>query len=91
MAQVGRFLIVSWDSGGNVQPALDLGARLLHAWGAVSGSSVGNRWSHMRPSLGLEFTSIPPQCHLGHQGLLFERAFGKSTWCPALLGRDTQR
>jgi len=29
VSEPGRFLIVSWDGGGNAPPALNLGARLI--------------------------------------------------------------
>jgi UDP-glucoronosyl and UDP-glucosyl transferase len=61
MAGVGRFLIVSWDGGGNVPPALNLAARLtrqghcvrLLGWESMASYDV----------TGVEFTtysSVPP-------------------------------
>jgi len=58
MTGAGRFLIVSWDGGGNVPPALNLGTRLVH---------LGHRvrvlgWESMKSraaTAGLEFTAYP--------------------------------
>jgi UDP:flavonoid glycosyltransferase YjiC (YdhE family) len=57
MTVVGRFLIVSWDGGGNVPPALNLGARLtrqgyrvrLLGWESMASYNVA----------GVEFTTYP--------------------------------
>jgi UDP:flavonoid glycosyltransferase YjiC (YdhE family) len=58
MTAAGRVLIVSWDGGGNVPPALNLGTRLVH---------LGHRvrllgWESMKSraaTAGLEFTAYP--------------------------------
>ncbi len=82
-----RFLIVSWDGGGNVPPALNLGARLVH---------LGHRvrllgWESMRSRAaigGLEFRtypSVPPW----PSGVTLQQAW-KERAIPALLGRGTR-
>jgi UDP:flavonoid glycosyltransferase YjiC (YdhE family) len=87
MTRVGRFLIVSWDGGGNVPPALNLGARLVH---------LGHRvrllgWESMKSraaTIGLEFTaypSVPPW----PSGVTFQQAW-KERMIPALFGQDTR-
>ena len=87
MTRVGRFLIISWDGGGNVPPALNLGARLVH---------LGHRvrllgWESMRSRAaiaGLEFTaypSVPPW----PSGVTLQQAW-KERVIPALLGRGTR-
>jgi UDP:flavonoid glycosyltransferase YjiC (YdhE family) len=87
MTKVGRFLIVSWDGGGNVPPALNLGARLVH---------LGHRvrllgWESMtsRAAIaGLEFKtypSVPPW----PSGVTLQQAW-KERVIPALLGPGTR-
>jgi len=87
MTRVGRFLIISWDGGGNVPPALNLGARLVH---------LGHRvrllgWESMKSRaaiVGLEFTaypSVPPW----PSGVTLQQAW-KERVVPALLGRGTR-
>ena len=87
MTKAGRFLIISWDGGGNVPPALNLGARLVHLGHCVR--LLG--WESMRPraaTAGLEFTafrSVPPW----PSGVTFEQAWRKRI-IPALFGQDTR-
>ena len=87
MTRVGRFLIISWDGGGNVPPALNLGARLVH---------LGHRvrllgWESMKSRAaiaGLEFTaypSVPPW----PSGVTLQQAW-KERVIPALLGPGTR-
>jgi len=87
MTRVGRFLIISWDGGGNVPPALNLGARLVH---------LGHRvrllgWESMKSRaaiVGLEFAaypSVPPW----PSGVTLQQAW-KERVVPALLGRGTR-
>ena len=87
MTRAGRFLIVSWDGGGNVPPALNLGARLVH---------LGHRvrllgWESMKSRAaiaGLEFTaypSVPPW----PSGVTLQQAW-KERVIPALLGPGTR-
>ena len=87
MTRVGRFLIISWDGGGNVPPTLNLGARLAH---------LGHRvrllgWDSMKSraaTVGLEFTayrSVPPW----PSGVTFEQAWKKRI-VPALFGQGTR-
>ena len=87
MTGVGRFLIVSWDGGGNVPPALNLGARLVH---------LGHRvrllgWESMKSRAaiaGIEFTaypSVPPW----PSGVTLQQAW-KERVIPALFGPGTQ-
>jgi UDP:flavonoid glycosyltransferase YjiC (YdhE family) len=54
----GRFLIVSWDGGGNVPPALNLGARLVqqgHAVRLIGSQSMAARAT----ATGVEFATYP--------------------------------
>jgi UDP:flavonoid glycosyltransferase YjiC (YdhE family) len=87
MTRVGRFLIISWDAGGNVPPALNLGARLVQ---------LGHRvrilgWESMKSraaTAGLEFTaypSMPPW----PSGVTLQQAW-KERVVPALLGPGTR-
>ena len=87
MTRAGRFLIVSWDGGGNVPPALNIGARLVH---------LGHRvrllgWESMKSRAavaGLEFTtypSVPPW----PSGVTLQQAW-KERVIPALLGPGTR-
>lgn len=87
MTRVGRFLIISWDGGGNVPPALNLGARL---------AQLGHRvrllgWESMRSraaTAGLEFTtypSVPPW----PSGVRLQDAW-KERLVPALYGPRTR-
>lgn len=66
----GRFLIVTWDGGGNVQPAIGLG-RLLAARGHAV-RILGQRHLRRRvESAGCAFRSLPPQ-------LEWDRAKGRA-------------
>jgi UDP:flavonoid glycosyltransferase YjiC (YdhE family) len=87
MSGAGRFLIISWDGGGNVPPALNLGARLVQ---------LGHRvrvlgWESMKSraaSAGLEFTtypSMPPW----PSGVRLQDAW-KEHLVPALYGQGTR-
>jgi UDP:flavonoid glycosyltransferase YjiC (YdhE family) len=58
MTGASRFLIVSWDGGGNTQPAVNLGARLIAAGHRVK--LMG--WESMRTraaATGVQFASYP--------------------------------
>lgn len=87
MTRVGRFLIISWDGGGNVPPALNLGVRLVHLGHSVR--LLG--WESMKSRaaiVGLEFTaypSMPPW----PPGVTLQQAW-KERGVPALLGRGTR-
>jgi UDP:flavonoid glycosyltransferase YjiC (YdhE family) len=87
MTRGGRFLIISWDGGGNVPPALNLGARLVHLGHHVR--LLG--WESMKSRAaiaGLEFatySSVPPL----PSGVTLQQAW-KEHVVPALLGRGTQ-
>lgn len=66
----GRFLIVTWDGGGNVQPAIGLG-RLLAARGHAV-RILGQRHLRRRvEAAGCAFRSLPPQ-------LEWDRAKGRA-------------
>jgi UDP:flavonoid glycosyltransferase YjiC (YdhE family) len=87
MIRAGRFLIVSWDGGGNVPPALNLGARLAHLGHHVR--LLG--WESMKSratTIGLEFTtypSVPPW----PSGVTLQQAW-KERVIPALFGPGTR-
>ena len=58
MTTPGRFLIVSWDGGGNTLPALNLGARLVqqgHAVRLIGSQSMAARAT----ATGVEFATYP--------------------------------
>ncbi len=87
MTGAGRFLIISWDGGGNVPPALNLGTRLVH---------LGHRvrllgWESMKSraaAAGLEFTaypSMPPW----PAGVTLQQGWMKLV-IPALFGPGTR-
>ncbi len=87
MTRAGRFLIVSWDGGGNAPPALNLGARLRQ---------LGHRvrvlgWESMKSravAAGLDFTaypSMPPW----PSGVRLQDAW-KERLVPALYGQGTK-
>jgi UDP:flavonoid glycosyltransferase YjiC (YdhE family) len=83
----GRFLIVSWDGGGNTPPALNLGARLVrqgHQVRLLGWESMASRAA----AAGVEFAtypSIPPwPPELAFEDALEERLL------PALLGPGTR-
>jgi UDP:flavonoid glycosyltransferase YjiC (YdhE family) len=83
----GRFLIVSWDGGGNTPPALNLGARLVRQGHQVR--LLG--WESMAPRAamaGVEFAtypSVPPwPPELAFEDALEERLL------PALAGPRTR-
>jgi UDP:flavonoid glycosyltransferase YjiC (YdhE family) len=83
----GRFLIVSWDGGGNAPPALNLGARLARQGHEVR--LLG--WESMAPraaAAGVGFAaypSVPPW----PPGLAFEDAL-EERLLPALAGTGTR-
>jgi UDP:flavonoid glycosyltransferase YjiC (YdhE family) len=87
MSRPGRFLIVSWDGGGNAPPALNLGARL---------TNLGHRvrllgWDSMAPradAAGLEFATYP-SVPAWPPDLAFDDAFDDRLE-PALCSRDTR-
>ena len=87
MSGPGRFLIVSWDGGGNAPPALNLGARLARQGHQVR--LVG--WESMAPraaAAGVGFAtypSVPPW----PPGLAFEDAL-EERLLPALAGPGTR-
>ena len=74
MSGPGRFLIVSWDGGGNAPPALNLGARLVrqgHQVRLLGWESMASRAA----AAGVEFAtypSVPPW----PPDLTFEDALG---------------
>jgi UDP:flavonoid glycosyltransferase YjiC (YdhE family) len=83
MSGSGRFLIVSWDGGGNAPPALNLGARLIgrgHQVRLLGWESMASRAA----AAGVEFTtypSVPPwPPELAFEDALEERLL------PALAG-----
>jgi UDP:flavonoid glycosyltransferase YjiC (YdhE family) len=83
----GRFLIVSWDGGGNAPPALNLGARLArqgHQVRLLGWESMASRAA----AAGVEFAtypSVPPW----PPGLAFEDAL-EERLMPALAGPGTR-
>jgi UDP:flavonoid glycosyltransferase YjiC (YdhE family) len=87
MSGSGRFLIVSWDGGGNTPPALNLGARLVrlgHQVRLLGWESMASRAA----AAGAEFAtypSVPPW----PRGLAFEDAL-EERLLPALAGRGTR-
>ena len=87
MSGPGRFLIVSWDGGGNAPPALNLGARLVRQGHQVR--LLG--WESMAPraaAAGVGFAaypSVPPW----PPGLAFEDAL-EERLLPALAGARTR-
>jgi UDP:flavonoid glycosyltransferase YjiC (YdhE family) len=87
MSGSGRFLIVSWDGGGNTPPAINLGARLIRQGHLVR--LLG--WESMAPraaAAGIEFAtypSVPPwPPELAFEDALEERL------TPALAGPGTR-
>ena len=87
MTRAGRLLIISWDGGGNVPPALNLGARLVrlgHRVRVLGWESMESRAA----GAGLEFTaypSMPPW----PSGVSLQQAW-KERVIPALLGPGTR-
>ena len=87
MDRSGRFLIASWDGGGNAPPAINLGARLVRQGHQVR--LLG--WESMAPrahAAGVEFAtypSVPPW----PPELAFEDAI-EERFLPALLGPGTR-
>jgi UDP:flavonoid glycosyltransferase YjiC (YdhE family) len=87
MTRAGKFLIISWDGGGNVPPALNLGARLVH---------LGHRvrllgWESMKSRAaiaGLEFTAYP-SVPSWPSGVSLQQAW-KERVIPALFGPGTR-
>ncbi len=86
MMRTGRILIASWDGGGNVPPALNLGARLVQhghqvrllGWESMAARAVAS---------GLEFAvypSVPPW----PAGVSLEKAWRRRL-IPALFGSGT--
>jgi len=87
MTGAGRFLIISWNGGGNVPPALNLGTRLVHLGHHVR--LLGWESMESRAAIaGLEFTaypSVPPW----PSGVTLQQAW-KERVIPALLGPGTR-
>ena len=87
MSGPGRFLIMSWDGGGNAPPAINLGARLVrrgHHVRLLGWESMASRAA----AAGVEFAtylSVPPW----PPGLAFEDAL-EERLMPALLGAGTR-
>jgi len=87
MTRPGKFLILSWDGGGNVPPAVNLGARLVeqgHQVRLLGWDSMAARAA----TAGVEFAtypSVPPW----PQGLMFEDAWVDRV-LPALDGPGTR-
>jgi UDP:flavonoid glycosyltransferase YjiC (YdhE family) len=87
MSGPGRFLIVSWDGGGNAPPAINLGARLVrrgHHVRLLGWESMASRAA----AASVEFAaypSVPPW----PPGLAFEDAL-EERLLPALLGAGTR-
>jgi UDP:flavonoid glycosyltransferase YjiC (YdhE family) len=87
MIDPGRFLIASWDGGGNTPPALNLGARLVRAGHAVR--LLG--WESMAEraaAAGVEFAtypSVPPW----PAGIALEDVWEERV-APALIGPATR-
>ncbi len=87
MSGTGRFLIVSWDGGGNAPPALNLGARLVRQGHQVR--LLG--WESMAPRAAVAgvgfatYPSVPPW----PPGLAFEDAL-EERLLPALAGTGTR-
>jgi len=87
MTRTGRFLIVGWDGGGNVSPALNLGTRLVR---------LGHRvrllgWESMKSRAalaGLEFTAYP-SVPSWPSGVTLQQAW-KERVIPALFGPGTR-
>jgi UDP:flavonoid glycosyltransferase YjiC (YdhE family) len=87
MSGSARFLIISWDGGGNTPPALNLGARLVrqgHQVRLLGWESMASRAA----TAGVEFAtypSVPPwPPELAFEDALEERLL------PALLGPGTR-
>ena len=87
VSESGKFLIVSWDGGGNAPPALNLGARLIrqgHQVRLLGWESMASRAA----AAGVEFAtypSVPPW----PPGLAFEDAL-EERLMPALAGSGTR-
>jgi UDP:flavonoid glycosyltransferase YjiC (YdhE family) len=87
MTRAGRFLIVSWDGGGNVPPALNLGTRLRHLGHHVR--LLG--WESMKSraaTAGLDFTAYPSMPSWP-AGVTLQQAW-KERVIPALFGPGTR-
>jgi hypothetical protein len=86
VSRPGRFLIVSWDGGGNAPPALNLGARLVRQRHQVR--LLGWKSMARRAAAGVEFAtypSVPPwPPELAFEDALEERLM------PALAGPGTR-
>ena len=83
MTSTGKFLIISWDGGGNVPPALNLGARLVHLGHHVR--LLG--WESMESraaTAGLEFAAYP-SVPSWPSGVSLEKAWN-TRLIPALFG-----
>ena len=83
MTRTGKFLIISWDGGGNVPPALNLGARLVHLGHHVR--LLG--WESMESraaTAGLGFAAYP-SVPSWPSGISLEKAW-RTRLIPALFG-----
>jgi UDP:flavonoid glycosyltransferase YjiC (YdhE family) len=83
MTRTGKFLIISWDGGGNVPPALNLGARLVHLGHHVR--LLG--WESMESraaTAGLGFAAYP-SVPSWPAGVSLEKAW-RTRLIPALFG-----
>jgi UDP:flavonoid glycosyltransferase YjiC (YdhE family) len=83
----GKFLIVTWDGGGNVPPALNLGARLVqlgHRVRVLGWPSMAGRAA----AAGVELATYP-SVPLWPAGLAFEDAMADRL-APALVGAGTR-
>ena len=84
MSGPGRFLIVSWDGGGNAPPAINLGARLVrrgHHVRLLGWESMASRAA----AAGVEFAAYP-SVPAWPPGLAFEEAL-EERLLPALARR----
>jgi UDP:flavonoid glycosyltransferase YjiC (YdhE family) len=87
MSGPGRFLIVSWDGGGNAPPAINLGARLArqgHHVRLLGWESMASRAAAARIEFAT-YHSVP----LWPPGLAFEDAL-EERLMPALAGAGTR-
>lgn len=87
MSEAGKFLIVTWDGGGNTPPALNLGARLVqqgHRVRMLGWDSMGARAA----IAGIEFATYP-SVPTWPAGLAFEDAM-EDRLIPALVSPATR-
>ncbi|MDQ6720984.1 MAG: glycosyltransferase [Candidatus Dormibacteraeota bacterium] len=87
MSDPGRFLIASWDGGGNTPPAYNLGARLIqlgHRVRLIGWDTMARRAA----AAGVEFATYPSVAHWP-DGLSQDEAIDERLK-PALLSRATR-